>query len=220
MRPQGISLMLSVGSTLESDLDIINPMCNSSVQVPHTHPAFCLLVVSLYYWIWWGDLGWVQTQQWGWAEVLISEHRISDFLTNTSAFKLFLHQPRTSYSHSCLSLTRHLCLCLCQTNRVDRLNLREQALAILTNISTLLVAVPTDIPTPWQQCNEPDLHTLVYREHTEWLDNLIVDNSLPLELNTVTATRLPFPPDCLFTFSEDHPLGWLRVMVSWLVYRP
>lgn len=44
-------MMLSVASTMESDLDIINPMCNSSVQVLHTHPAFCLVVVSLYYWI-------------------------------------------------------------------------------------------------------------------------------------------------------------------------
>lgn len=52
MRPWGISLMLSVGSTMESDLDIINPMRNSSVQVPHTHPAFCLLVVSLYIYYW------------------------------------------------------------------------------------------------------------------------------------------------------------------------
>lgn len=154
----------------------------------------------------------MQAQQWGWAEVLISEHRICDFLTNISAFKFFLHQLRTSYSHSFLSLTGHLCLCLCQTNRVDRLDLREQALAILTNLSTLLVAVPTDIPTLWQQCNEPDLHTLVHKEHTERPDNLIVDNSLPLELNTVTATHLPFPPDCLFTFSEDHPLGWLWVI--------
>lgn len=44
-------MVLSVGSTKESDLEIINPMCNSSVQVPYTHQAFCLVVVSLYYWI-------------------------------------------------------------------------------------------------------------------------------------------------------------------------
>lgn len=80
----------------------------------------------------------------GWAE-----HRISYFLMNISAFNLFLHQPRTSHPHSCLSLTGHQWLCLCQRNRMDRLDLREQALAILTNLSTLLVAGPTDIPTPW-----------------------------------------------------------------------
>lgn len=47
MRPPGIFLMLSVGSTMESDLDIINPMCNSSVQV-HIHSRPSLLGLSAY----------------------------------------------------------------------------------------------------------------------------------------------------------------------------